>query len=287
MKAKPYDFRKTSSLSGDLEQRFTAWLNVGLAIAAEKWAIHFETPVTHVLGGMDTARPLEAIAQLSDASVGYRVTIGPEELQSLVLIPRPLVLTLAAGVLGDACTELLPDRNLTAVEGSLAEYLLQQFLAAIREAWPSDDAPALTVKEFEAAPKRTRIFPPDENVIRFSMTMRGSFGEESWQWLLPQKDLTNLYYQTVNAAKGEQGSGVKERLESLVGTMSLEVAVRLGGAVLHVSDLANLRSGDLVLLDQSVSNPLVATVAGETRFLVWPGRVGTKQAIQIESLVEC
>ena len=68
--------------------------------------------------------------------------------------------------------------------------------------------------------------------------------------------------------------------------MPVEVSVRLGAAVLRVSQLAGLRAGDLVILDQPVSGPLTAAVAGETRFRVGPGRVGSKQAVQIESLVE-
>jgi flagellar motor switch protein FliM len=286
MRSESYDFRKPSRLSGDLEERLVAWFAASFALAAEKWAKHLETPVTHGLASIDTVRPSDALAELSDAVVAYHVVIGVEDLRTLVAIPRQLMLTLAAGVLGESCTELCPDRNPTAVEMSLVEFLLQQLLGAIQESWPEGEPLTVTLKDSEPVPKRTRMFKPDENIVRFSLLMRGPFGEQPWHWLAPQKGLSNLFGRTAAGSTVEQESGVRARLESFVGAMPLEVAVRLGGAELRVSELASLRSGDLVLLDQPISSPLPASVAGETRFLVWPGRVGAKQAIRIESLVE-
>lgn len=131
------------------------------------------------------------------------------------------------------------------------------------------------------------MFKPEDNVVRATLLMGGPFGEQSWHWLVPQKELASLFTQADVGQGTEQLGGIRSCLEALVGAMPLEVSVRLGGAVLNVSELAGLRAGDLVLLDQPVTSPLAAFVAGETRFLVWPGRVGAKQAFQIQSLVEC
>ena len=73
----------------------------------------------------------------------------------------------------------------------------------------------------------------------------------------------------------------------IMGSPDLKQIDGLGAATLQVSQLARLRAGDLVILDQPVVSPMAAYVAGEARFLVWPGRVGPKQAFQIASLVEC
>ena len=69
-------------------------------------------------------------------------------------------------------------------------------------------------------------------------------------------------------------------------SVPVPVSVTLGSVQVHVSDLADLRSGDLVKLDQQVSEPLIACVAGEEKYRVWPGRVGSRKAIQIDSLIE-
>lgn len=287
MNATPYDFRKPSRLAADLEQELVAWLTSGCALVPEKWAKHLAMPIEHAVTRIETARPSDALAELSDAVVAYLVAVGPEPINTLLLLPRPLVLALVAGMLGDACTELPADRSLTPVEESLTEYLLQQLLKAIQESWPGDEPLAVNFKNGEPAPKRTRVFAPDDNIVRFTLSMRGPFGEQPWEWLLPQKGLTNLLCHSVAGLGTAQDQGARTRLESLVGEMPLEVSVRLGSAVLHVSDIVGMQAGDVVLLDQPISRPLSAAVAGATRFRVWAGRVGAKQAFQIESLVEC
>lgn len=286
MRIEPHDFRKPSRLASELEEQLVGWLTGSFTVAGEKWAKHLAAPVAHALGGMETVRPVDAMAELTDPIEAYRVDMGTD-LPTLMIISRPLVLTLVAGVLGDTCTELCADRSLTTVEQSLIEFLLQQFVAALQESWPGGQQLSVTLNGVEPAPKRTRIFKPEDNLVRFSLLMRGPFGEQTWHWLAPQQALTNLLSQSSAGPTNTQETGVRAQLESLVGEMPLDVAVQLGGAVLHVSQLAGLRSGDLVLLDQPVTRPLTASVAGETRFLVWPGRVGEKQAIQIASMVEC
>jgi flagellar motor switch protein FliM len=287
MNATPYDFRKPSRLATDLEQQLVAWLTRGCSLVPEKWAKHLAAPIEHAVTRIETARPGDTLAELSDEIVACVVTIGPEPVNTLMVWPRPLVLTLVAGMLGDVCTELSADRSLTPVEDSLDEYLVQQMLKAIQESWPEDEPLAVQFKNREPAPKRTRIFAPDDNIVRFSFSMGGPFGEQAWQWLLPQKGLMNLLSRNATGRGAAQDQGARARLESLVGEMPLEVSVRLGSAVLHVADIVGMQAGDVVLLDQPVSRPLTAAVAGETRFRVWPGRVGAKQAVQIESLVEC
>lgn len=286
MSAAQYDFRKPSRFPIDLEQRLVDWLSTGLALVAEKWGQHLAAPITHAVGRIDTVRPPDALAELSESTCAYRTTLGPPEFGALVAFPRPLLLTLASGVLGEPCTELSADRNLTAVEASLVELLLQQLFGAIQAGWQSNQPLAVAFAEPEPLPKRTRLFTPDDNLVRTRLLMTGPFGEQAWQWLIPQKQLSSLLGRPEAVAGADQKSGSRALLESLVGDMPVDVAVHLGGAELHVSQLAGLRSGDLVLLDQPVSRPLKASVAGETRFLVWPGRVGPKQAIQIQSLVE-
>ena len=74
-------------------------------------------------------------------------------------------------------------------------------------------------------------------------------------------------------------------METLVRDLPVEISVNLGTVELPLADLARLRAGDLVLLNQRVSEPLAAALAGIKRFRVWPGRVSSQQAIQIDSLI--
>jgi flagellar motor switch protein FliM len=78
----------------------------------------------------------------------------------------------------------------------------------------------------------------------------------------------------------------RRQLESLVRGMQAEIVVRLGGVQLSGPQLGGLRVGDLVVLDQRVGEPLRAMVRGEPKFLGWAGRVGDRQAFEIESEIQ-
>ena len=66
-----------------------------------------------------------------------------------------------------------------------------------------------------------------------------------------------------------------------------------GGSVLDGTEVLALALGrrigitvgDVVMLDQRVTEPLDAYVQGTPKFRGWPGRCGTRQALQILSLV--
>ena len=286
MSVEPYDFRKPARLASELEQRVAAWLRAGCALVPEKWAADLPVRVELCLEGMETARPADALGALPDAAVAYRIGVAAHEMTTLFVVPRPLVLALVGGMLGDACAELPPDRAVSPVEESLYELLVQRLLAALREAWPGDESPALRLEQVEPAPSRTRIFGRDDHVVVCRFAARGPFGEADCRWLIPQAGVIRQFSQSDTAPAPSQEANVRPRLEAIVREIPLEVTVRLGAAELEVSDLSRLRAGDLVLLDQPVSEPLEACVASEPRFRVSAGRLGAKQACQIEAFVE-
>jgi flagellar motor switch protein FliM len=119
-------------------------------------------------------------------------------------------------------------------------------------------------------------------VVTFATS--GPFGQARWLWLVPQQYLiTGL---TQSAADSQKRPAARQSLEQLIGEMPVELSVRLGETELPVSQLTRLRAGDLVILDQRVSQPLQACVGGHARFQGWPGRVGPRRAFQIDSLVD-
>ncbi len=76
------------------------------------------------------------------------------------------------------------------------------------------------------------------------------------------------------------------KLEALVRELPIEVTVDLGMVELPIAQLARLTPGDLLILNQRVSEPLIARVDSRPKFRGWPGRVGSRQSLQIESLRE-
>jgi len=61
--------------------------------------------------------------------------------------------------------------------------------------------------------------------------------------------------------------------------------VELGRADISVRNFLNLKSGDIVSLDQEVDKPLSVTVEGKTKFKGFQGSFKGHQALKISELV--
>lgn len=287
MTHKPYNFRRPDRLAGTLEQRLTAWLRAAGQLAAVKAARQFPFRIEMAPKGIEIAPPAEVLAQLPEGVLGYRVAFTGEPATMLFAWPRPLVLALVGGLLGESPSALPEDREMSAVEQSLGEYLMQSLFAAVlHETWTGSIPLALTVGDREPAPRWTRLFVKAEQLLHCTFTLRGSFGEQDWYWLAPYRALQMV----VNRAGEDEPSLMQQdaprKLESLVRNLPIELTVELGLVELSLSQLAALAPGDLLILNQRVSEPLSVRVDNRKKFRGWPGRVGSRQSLQIESLCE-
>lgn len=67
---------------------------------------------------------------------------------------------------------------------------------------------------------------------------------------------------------------------------SAEMSVELGRATIHVQDLMNFTPGDVILLDKSQGDAVVASIEGLPKFTGIPGIIKGQQALQIVSVIK-
>jgi flagellar motor switch protein FliM len=287
MTLRAYNFRKPDRLAGTLELRLTSWLRAASQLAAEKAAQQLPFRVEMPLSGIAQAPPLDILSALPDAVLGYRIAVTGSPADMLFVWPRTLALALVTAALGETPDKLPDDRDLTAVELSLCEYLMQSLCAAVlQETWRGSTTLPLLVQEREPSPRWTRLFVKTEQVLQCTFTLRGPFGEQDWYWLAPYQALHERLARAEVADPAQLPQETTRKLESLVRELPVEITVDLGTIELPISQLAALAPGDLLILNQRVSEPLSVRVDNRPKFRGWPGRVGLRQALQIESLRE-
>ena len=216
--------------------------------------------------------------------VSHAVVLGDGAAASDFQFPRPLLLALVGNILGEAAESLPEDRELTNVEESLAELLIQEIVEAMNLSQPA------------APPCRCVLEPPKEDddepltedegeavVLTFRVT--GSFGESTATWAL-SSEAVSAYAVHHEQLESESSGDARPQLEALVRHVPLELVVWLGETTIHISELANLAPGDIVLLNRRITEPLMACVAGRDRFAAWPGRVGSWQAVHVDTILD-
>lgn len=279
MTVTPYNFKKPDGLHGALEQQFHGWLQTACALAGLRWAKEVPVPLELSPLSCDALHAAPAFLALAEESVTYPVLLH-DQLPTVMAWPRRLALALVATLLGDVVTEWPVDRDLTAVDESLFVFFLRDLLLPpFLEAWNGKAALHPGIGERVPHPRWAKVFPPAEGLLVAPFRLKGPFGEAEWSWLVPKKALlTSLGDQ--GGALQEQAIGQK-RLQAQVRELPVKVSVQLGTVELPLSQLARLRAGDVILLDQRIDRPLKVHVEGREKFQGWPARSGERQTVQL------
>ncbi|MDB4640752.1 FliM/FliN family flagellar motor C-terminal domain-containing protein, partial [Pirellulaceae bacterium] len=111
-------------------------------------------------------------------------------------------------------------------------------------------------------------------------------GEKNFDlfWIVPQADFESMFSKFSAPASNQIGAFTSV-LECFAKEMKVNMSVILGGAELSFNQMSNLAAGDVVMLDQKISDPLPVWVEDAEKFKAWPGKLGKSQAIKISSTV--
>jgi flagellar motor switch protein FliM len=284
----PFDFRRPPP--GELEWQTAEWLAEAARQAAAVWAKLLTFQAEPIAGGVVPTTAGVGLLTLPANSVGFAVRpVGDDAAEDegfLLAIPRPLLLTLLAGLMNEVVTAYLPDRELTALETSLCDYLVRELiLNPLEAAWPLRDKP-----KWDAGgggqPRNVWRVPTADPAVLATLGVTTPFGDQSFH-LMFTRSVRLLRLADPPPPKAAPQSEVQKRhIESLVREMPVDVTVTLGSSDLTLFDLAKLQPGDLLVLQQKVSEPLPAAVGGADKFRVWPGAVGGRAAVQVHQVVE-
>lgn len=279
----PFDFRQPPA--GASERQLRQWLQEASrrAILASNRLLPFSLQLQ--VGTVELGPFSRLVADVPDHASGYAVsTSAVGDGQLWLLIPRPLLLALLAGLIGETPQQWPQDREPTDLEAALIDYLLRElFLCPLEQAWPE---PPLHLTATPGRPVRTLgQRPPAELAYRFTLSAITPWGEQSFWLCIPRQGRwEQLGLIPTSTQPAELPAAWRTQVENLVQTLPVEVTVLLGEVDTTMRRLAQLKVGDVLILRQSVRQPLLAQVDGIPRFRVWPGTHGGRTAVLIEGL---
>ncbi len=283
-----HDFKKPQRLASDEEERLLEWMKASAGSVDEMVDRYFplDFRMKASIEAIDTARWNVLFPTLHASSIGFRVAFVREERDTLMIMKRPFAKLLIDAMLGDTPTKLPDDGELSPASMNVLKFFIDYVVRAIRENWPGGNAGHIQLKGEEPVLKRQRVIQPEESAIVVRYQFKGAFGIEPWLWVVPYEIVLGLFQSFEDEQRITQTKTERHMLEGLVNDMPARVTVRLGMIELNSLQLKALAPGDVLVLDQKVDSPLNVTVADECAFLGWPGRVGTRQALQVDSLVK-
>jgi flagellar motor switch protein FliM len=275
----PFDFR--SPHAAEATTIISDWLGRACKSAAKQWPKQWSIPVDVSFGGIRTARPLDLLKSVPETSLGCALAVrAAQDSPAFLTFDRPLLLALLAGLLGEPVSAMPDDRELTQIELSMVEVLIEQILSPIRLAWLGENEPKLAIVS-TGIPRAACRLPADVPAIVVDISVKAPFGDGKFTLALPTAGWSHP-----KAALNDRSAPTsfpRALAESAVRELGVDFSVLLGHARLTLKELTNLKPGDVLVLEQRVTDPLRARIGGKERFQVWPGALGRRQAVRIHA----
>ena len=179
-------------------------------------------------------------------------------------------------------------RDFTEIEQRIIEKVAKGALRDLEVAWRPVHSLTIQWDRSEINPQFINIVPPSEAVIVASFELE----IEGYRGLMT----LCIPYSTIEPIRRELQTGFQsdrlevdqawiDRLTGLLKEVKLNVAVELGQVELRLSEMVNLRPGDIIQLDKDADEELVVKIDGVPKFKGCPGLLKGNKAIQISSVI--
>ncbi|MBI2471690.1 MAG: FliM/FliN family flagellar motor switch protein [Planctomycetes bacterium] len=170
-------------------------------------------------------------------------------------------------------------RPLTMIEESVVGVVLSNIMEDIKMCWSKLAKLEWSLEKMEMDIKSLQLVPITELMISINFAISGDLGNGTIILCMPVASLEMLMIK----AKLEKVDRQKEIaiIENVINEVELNATVVFGSTQLSLNELMNLRAGDVVKLDNKITEDLCLTIAGKTKHYGKPGVVGKKVAFQV------
>ncbi|HHT9137618.1 MAG TPA: flagellar motor switch protein FliM [Candidatus Wunengus sp. YC60] len=170
-------------------------------------------------------------------------------------------------------------RPLTMIEESVVGVVLSNIMEDIKLCWSKLAKLEWSLEKMEMDIRSLQLVPITELMISINFAISGDLGNGTVILCMPVASLEMLMIK----AKLEKTDRQKEIaiIENVINEVELNATVVFGSTQLSLNELMNLRAGDVVKLDNKITEDLCLTIAGKAKHYGKPGVVGKKIAFQV------
>lgn len=280
----PYDFRTPRRLADDIEHELSCWQASMTTLIKDRWDQQLGLRVDWNVGGIRTNRRARIAQQLEEGHACFAFKFEDRPGTMWCVLPRPYAIAMIGVVLGENSEEVPADRRLSDVELSVFDMAMNELGRVLGESQPCSEPLGCEYAGVRRPQELIREFSEQEPIVAAELQVVLPCGQGVMTWLLSQQAVLSFMTNLGECRKKQATGGAS--LENTVRHVPMQLVVKLGETRIHVSELLNLQPGDVIILDQRVSDPLRAEVCGRGVFQGWPGRIGSRQAFQIAGAID-
>lgn len=210
--------------------------------------------------------------------------------QSLLVVDSKLVFALVECFLGGSARTRfkIEGRDFTGIERRLIQKVVLMAFQDLEKAWAPVHPVKMNLVRVEINPMFVGIATPNDIMVisKFQVEMEQTEGFIT----------VCMPYATIEPIKGKLYSGFQSeqleqdnrwtsRIQEQIQTMEVELAVELASTRMQAKELLGLSTGDIILFNKKVTDPLVAKVEGIPKFVGHAGQLHHSKAFKIKGLI--
>ena len=290
-KVTPYDFKRPERV-GKEQMKALQTLHEGFSrkFAAGLSAM-LRTIVEVKLPSVDQLTYSEFIFSLDNPTCFNLLRAEPLEGNLILDINLSVLFPMIDRMLGGGREPLsMTRRPLTEIEMRLVSRITNLFLEEMKHAWENVLELDLKVVQVESNPQLIQIVPPNEVVVLVCFEVA----------LIEVRGIINLCipYNAIERISGKLASNSWvtygrrqatpqsiEKISKSIRNMTVGMKVKLGQAKIKMSELTQLRVGDIICTEKNVNDPLLVSVEGIPKYWAKPGAYKGYTAIQITDTI--
>jgi len=286
-KIKPYDFRRPNKFSKDQLRTLEMLHETFLRSLSLYLSSRLQTVVHCNIAGVDQLPYGDYIQSVPVPSFIVVYTMESLNGTALLEISSSIIFSMIDRLLGGPGKGIKKNRDLTDIEMSILEDIVDHILELLGEAWGSIIKTSPVRSGIETNPQFIQQIVPSSSVIAllsFSLQIgEGTSGlinlclpSEMLETILPKLSARRWFSRRSSRQEGVLQQ-IKKRLENIM----IPVTVELGTAGLSFRELMSLKVGDVIKLDTLIMDPLLVKVGDQPKYLGRPGTVGKKVGVKI------
>lgn len=282
IKYQVYDFASSARVERPLWLAFHHWMQRFAELFVEHWSNFSANEIQATPRSIDAHEFSWFQSRWDQPAYGVEVSFNNEQISGMLVFERLDLLKLLMDILGNSDDELV-DRELTSIETSLGALIFEQTATTIADGWPEQESLTFKIGELFQQPNRSRLFASDMVLLASGLTVQLSESSAELQVLLTKEDTSRLL--KIEDVVENRVDPNRRISEERISEIEVQISAGLGSAELPMNDLVSLSVGDVIMLDQRVTDPVVLFANQEPIFRAWPGRVANKLALKIVSTI--
>ncbi len=287
-----YDFKRPERVSkdhiralGSIHDGFAR--NFGATLSG-----YLRTIIEVRVVGVEQLTYSEFIHSLPNPTCFCIVHAPPLEGQMCIEVSPLIVYPIIDRLLGGSNTNMfIPQRPLTAIEWRLMRRLIERALEHLSEVWRNLVEAEFSIVDTESNPQLVHIVAPTEVVVFITFEIKMGQCAGTMSICIPfntiESVLSKLTTQSWFGYRPKGATDVQRQriLRNLVKS-PVQLTAFLGRSKITLSELRDLRPGDIIQLEKEKDEELIIQIEGRNKYAGAPGQLKGRRAIRITRSAE-